>query len=85
MTITTLSRRSFGKLAAAFAALAPTLSFGQQQVELSVIAAPNFSPGATNPAVADAYKAAWAKFEADVRARGAASCSASRARLRSSR
>jgi ABC-type glycerol-3-phosphate transport system substrate-binding protein len=65
MTITTLSRRSFGKLATAFAVLAPTLSFGQQQVELSVIAAPNFSPGATNPAVADAYKAAWAKFEAE--------------------
>lgn len=64
MNINRLSRRTFGRLAVALAVLAPTLAFAQQ-IELTVIAAPNFSPGATNPAVADAYKAAWAKFEAE--------------------
>lgn len=64
MKINRLTRRTLGKLAIALAFMTPTLAFGQQ-VELTVIAAPNFSPGATNPAVADAYKAAWAKFEAE--------------------
>lgn len=60
-----LSRRTFGLLMATALTLLTPFAAQAQQVELSVLAGSNFSPDAANPAVADVYKAAWAKFEAE--------------------
>ena len=59
-----LSRRSLGAFALAIAMALPGAA-GAQQIELSILGSPNFSPQATLPEVAAAYKAAWDKFEAD--------------------
>lgn len=59
-----ITRRTFGKMAAAVTAM-PTVALAQQKLELGVLTGAPFSPSAPNPAVADAYKAAWAKFMAE--------------------
>lgn len=57
------TRRFVGGLALSLA-LSTTAAFAET-IELGVLTGANFSPSASNPAVAAAYKAAWDKFQAE--------------------
>ncbi len=62
---TGVRRRSLGKFALGLALALPTGAFAQQAIEIGVLTGANFSPAAANPAVAAAYQAAWAQFQAE--------------------
>lgn len=51
--------------AASFALMLSAAPAFAQQIELSILGHPQFGPTASLPAVAEAYKEVWAKFEAD--------------------
>lgn len=61
---TGMTRRTLGQLVMAFALSVP-LAAQAEELELGVLAGAGFSPEAPIPAVAEAYRAAWDKFQAE--------------------
>jgi multiple sugar transport system substrate-binding protein len=61
---TRLTRRTLGAAVLALITALPGATLAEQ-IELSILGHPNFSPQAALPEVAAAYREAWDKFEAD--------------------